>query len=233
MASSAYSSYYHGGPSPAYASGPYAPVAAAPGTAVSAGGDELAQAKAEIAALRAENERLKATIAELHAGGPGGTPASHIPPPTFYPPPPVHYGYPPAAHYGYPQYGQWPDPSAAAPWGQAQHQQVPQRPANPPLEINKENKRGPKGANLAVFCLPNSYTDQQVFDLAKPYGTPVFCSVATHRDTGLSRGYAFVSFDTLEEAKSTISGLHNLALEGRNLRCEVARSDRDASAKPY
>ena len=29
----------------------------------------------------------------------------------------------------------------------------------------------------------------------KPYGTPIFCSVAVHRDTGLSRGYAFVSFN--------------------------------------
>lgn len=29
------------------------------------------------------------------------------------------------------------------------------------LPLNLENKRGPKGANLAVFCIPNAYNDQK------------------------------------------------------------------------
>jgi RNA recognition motif-containing protein len=97
--------------------------------------------------------------------------------------------------------------------------------------MNIDNKRGPKGANLAVFCIPNSFYDQQVLDLAQPYGNVVFCQVATHRDNGQSRGYAFVSYETIEEAQKAIDALHNFTVEGRALRVEVARSDRDA--KPY
>ena len=55
---------------------------------------------------------------------------------------------------------------------------------------NAENKRGPKGANIALFCIPNAYYDEQVYELVKGFGNVVFCSVATHRETGASRGYA-------------------------------------------
>lgn len=64
---------------------------------------------------------------------------------------------------------------------------------------------------------------------------PIFSSlapqVATHRDTGMSRGYAFVSYDTVESAEKAISELHNLSVEGRALRVELARSDK--AEKPY
>lgn len=99
--------------------------------------------------------------------------------------------------------------------------------------MNNENKRGPKGANLAVFCIPNSFFDQQVLDLAKPYGEVVFCQVATHRDTGHSRGYAFVSYENIEAANACVSGLHNMTVEGRQLRVELARADKEGGSKPY
>ena len=102
-----------------------------------------------------------------------------------------------------------------------------------PLAINADNRRGPKGANLALFCIPNAYTDQEVFDLGKPYGDVIFASVATRRDTGASRGYAFLSYKTIEDAQAAIAGLHEMQIEGRGVRCEVARSDREAGYKPY
>ena len=101
------------------------------------------------------------------------------------------------------------------------------------LSINMENKRGPKGANLALFCIPNAYYDQEVYHLTKPYGNVVFCSVACHRDTGASRGYAFVSYETVDEAKAAMAALHDHVVEGRALRCELTRQDKDGGAKPY
>ena len=99
--------------------------------------------------------------------------------------------------------------------------------------MNQENRRGPKGANLALFCIPNSFDDESVLELAKPYGSPIFCSVARHRDSGMSRGYAFVSYETLLEAEAAQSALHNYVVEGRALRCEVARSDKEGgSSRP-
>ena len=44
--------------------------------------------------------------------------------------------------------------------------------------MNAENKRGPTGANLAIFCIPNHYTDQAVLDLCKDCGTVIFCCPA-------------------------------------------------------
>ena len=177
----------------------------------------LGDAIKQINALNAENSALKAEVAALKkAAGAAASPAL-VPPPQFYPPPAAYPGY---AAYP-PQYG-YPPPAAAAP--------PPPRPAS--LPMNHENRRGPKGANLALFCIPNSFDDESVLDLAKPYGTPIFCSVARHRDSGMSRGYAFVSYDTLQEAEAAMSSLHNYVVEGRALRCEVARSDKDGGSKP-
>ena len=75
-------------------------------------------------------------------------------------------------------------------------------------------------------------TRRQVLDLCQPHGNVIFCQVACHRDSGLSRGYAFVSYETVEEAEKAIAALHNMTVEGRALRVEVARADREAS-KPY
>ncbi|KAL1504364.1 hypothetical protein AB1Y20_010770 [Prymnesium parvum] len=178
----------------------------------------LASARAEIAALKAEIAALKAA-----AAGASCSSTALLPPPQFYPP---HYNayppYPPAQYASPSPWGYAPPTPGAAP---------PARPPPPTLAINAENKRGPKGANLAVFCIPNSYYDQQVYDLAKPYGNVVFCQVACHRDTGASRGYAFVSYETVEEAERAIAALHNYIVENRALRVEVARADRES--KPY
>ena len=210
-------------------------------------GAELAASRVEIAQLKAENATLKAELATLRASSaaaaaPG---AALVPPPAFYAPPnpyssvaPFAPSYPSAPippYYGTSYgYGAPPPPPDA-------------RPSNPPLAINAENRRGPKGANLALFCIPNAYTDQQacartcrkpflglygrdframpvtvlvqtlcqVYDLAKPYGNVIFAQVATHRDTGLSRGYAFVSYETVDEANCAIGALHNFNIAVR------------------
>lgn len=47
----------------------------------------------------------------------------------------------------------------------------------------------------------------------------------------MSRGYAFVSYDTAESAQKAITALHNMTVEGRALRVEVAKADK--ADKPY
>ena len=179
----------------------------------------LAAARSEIASLKAENASLKAEIQSLRSA-PAVPSRQQLPPSHFYPPSPGYYGY--AAPPSFPAYSATqPGWSMGAPAAQGLPRPLPS------LALNAENRRGPKGANLALFCIPNSYVDQQVFDLVAPFGKVVFCSVAIHRETGSSRGYAFVSFETIEEAEKAIAGLHSRVVEGRALRCEVARSDRE------
>ena len=51
---------------------------------------------------------------------------------------------------------------------------------------------------------------------------------------GANEAKAAGFFKTIEEANVAMSALHNLAIEGRALRCEVARSDREqGGSRPY
>ena len=45
-----------------------------------------------------------------------------------------------------------------------------------------------------------------------------------NRETAVSRGYAFVSYDTVEEANVAKEALHNMTVEGRALRPEASVS---------
>ena len=55
-----------------------------------------------------------------------------------------------------------------------------------------------------------------------PSPTSRLAQVALHRETGQSRGYAFVSFRTVEQANAAIAALHGLNVEGRALRVSSA-----------
>jgi len=78
---------------------------------------------------------------------------------------------------------------------------------------SSSGKRGPKGANLAIFCIPNSYTDNELHEIARPYGDVVYAQVSRHRDSGLSRGYGFVSYDSVGEALAAIEGIHGMVVQ--------------------
>lgn len=86
-------------------------------------------------------------------------------------------------------------------------------------------KRGPKGANLAIFCIPNSYSDHELLEIARPYGNVVYAQVSRHRDTGLSRGYGFVSYESVAESERAVEGIHGMVVQGRSLRVEKVKAD--------
>ena len=64
-----------------------------------------------------------------------------------------------------------------------------------------------------------------------PRALPRRAQVATHRETGASRGYAFVSYDSTESAEGAIKGLGGVSVDGRAIRVELARADRNPA--PY
>ena len=171
----------YGAPPPGYgAPPPNAPEYAAPpgaypyaagadgtpaGASVAGGteGAEMAAMRSEIATLRAENGRLNKELSNLKAAAAAGSGG-----PNFYPPPYQPQGYGMPSPYGGYQ-SQYVPPGYGAP---------PRQAAPATLPMNIKNERGPKGANLAVFCIPNSYYDQQVLDLVNSYGNVIFCQVS-------------------------------------------------------
>lgn len=60
-----------------------------------------------------------------------------------------------------------------------------------------------------------------------PYGTVVSASVIKDRDSGRSKGFGFVEYETAEEGKAAIDALNNSELDGRTIVVNEARPKED------
>jgi len=82
---------------------------------------------------------------------------------------------------------------------------------------------------LFVGNLSYEITDNDLLDAFSAHGTVLEANVMQDRATGRSRGFAFVTMSTPEEAQKAIEGMHGADLRGRSLTVNVARprEDRD------
>lgn len=80
---------------------------------------------------------------------------------------------------------------------------------------------------LYVGNLPFKTTDADLATLFAPFGAVSKANVVTDRDTGRSRGFAFVEMGTPEQAQAAIGGLDGKPFEGRSLQVSVARPRED------
>lgn len=76
---------------------------------------------------------------------------------------------------------------------------------------------------LYVGNLPYSTTEDELREIFGAYGTVVSVAVVTDRDTGRSKGFAFVELETAEEAKAAIDALNGKDFSGRALVVNEAR----------
>jgi CUG-BP- and ETR3-like factor len=76
-----------------------------------------------------------------------------------------------------------------------------------PIQTTTLNK-GPDGANLFIFHIPNHYTNLDMFHLFMPYGNLLSVRIMVERETGRSRGFGFVSYDSAESAALAIKELN-------------------------
>ncbi len=77
--------------------------------------------------------------------------------------------------------------------------------------------------NIFVGNLDFAATDSSLRAMFEQYGTVDRVSVVTDRDTGRSRGFAFVEMGNTEEADRAIAGLNGTAFEGRAMNVNEAR----------
>jgi RNA recognition motif-containing protein len=80
---------------------------------------------------------------------------------------------------------------------------------------------------LFVGGLPFSTTDEELNEAFSQFGNVSSAKVITDRETGRSRGFGFVEFESDEEGKASIEGLDNKELGGRTIHVSQAR-ERDA-----
>ncbi len=76
---------------------------------------------------------------------------------------------------------------------------------------------------LYVGNLPFSVTEQDLEDLFGQSGQVESTNIVTDRDTGRSRGFAFVEMDSREAADAAIQALNGFEMDGRSLTVNEAR----------
>jgi cold-inducible RNA-binding protein len=77
--------------------------------------------------------------------------------------------------------------------------------------------------NIFVGNLDFGATDATVRSLFEPYGAVDRVNVVTDRDTGRSRGFAFVEMSDASQADAAINALNGANLDGRALNVNEAR----------
>jgi cold-inducible RNA-binding protein len=82
-------------------------------------------------------------------------------------------------------------------------------------------------AKIYVGNLSFNSTEQDLEDMFGEFGTVHSVKIIEDRDTGRSRGFAFVEMSSNEEAQSAISGLNGREVDGRALTINEAKPQED------
>lgn len=76
---------------------------------------------------------------------------------------------------------------------------------------------------LFVGNLPYTVDDADLQNNFANYGTVMSAKVMVDRDTGRSKGFAFVEMGNAAEAQAAIEGLNGMSVAGRAITVNVAR----------
>ena len=82
--------------------------------------------------------------------------------------------------------------------------------------------------NILVRNLERSVTEAELLELFKPFGKVESAVVVMDAETGKSKGFGFVEFETEEQAQAAIQALDGSEQDGRNIAVKEAlpRPDR-------
>ena len=79
------------------------------------------------------------------------------------------------------------------------------------------------GKKLYVGNLSFKINENGLIELFSAYGSVETAKIVSDRDTGRSRGFAFVEMSSDTEAKAAIDALHGREQEGRQLTVSIAK----------
>jgi RNA recognition motif-containing protein len=75
---------------------------------------------------------------------------------------------------------------------------------------------------LLIRNLDRLTTEEQLKGLFEEFGSVQFCNLIIDRDSGASKGFAFIEMPKSGEAKSAIKNLNNKAVGGNKIRVKKA-----------
>jgi RNA recognition motif-containing protein len=88
-------------------------------------------------------------------------------------------------------------------------------------------------SKLYVGNLPYATTEDDLRDLFSQAGTVTSVTVVKDRDSGLSKGFAFVEMGSSNDAESAIEMFNGYSLLNRTLRVDAARPKEDRRQSGY
>ena len=140
---------------------------------------------------------------------------------------------PAAGEYGQLQGGYGANP----PYGDNQQPANPQQPFNQPQPYYNayhstspsppqpggglKDQRGPDGANLFVYNVPESFHESDLTQLFSNFGSVLSTRIQRDLQTGVSKGFGFVSYDDASAAQSAIHALDGFSIGNKRLTVRV------------
>ena len=79
------------------------------------------------------------------------------------------------------------------------------------------------GNKLYVGNLAYSVRDESLQQAFGQFGTVTSAKVMMDRDTGRSKGFAFVEMSSAEEAQAAITGLNGMSVSGRSIVVNISK----------
>ncbi|CAK4068010.1 unnamed protein product [Aphanomyces euteiches] len=82
---------------------------------------------------------------------------------------------------------------------------------------------GPVGANLFIYHLPHDLTDADLATAFAPFGTVISAKVYMDKNTGESKGFGFVSYDSAQAADAAIASMNGFQIGSKRLKVQHKR----------
>jgi len=93
----------------------------------------------------------------------------------------------------------------------------------PPPPVPPRPREGPAGANLFIYHLPIDLTDADLATAFNPFGNVISAKVYVDRYTGESKGFGFVSYDSIMSAELAIEQMNGFQIGNKRLKVQHKR----------
>jgi CUG-BP- and ETR3-like factor len=91
------------------------------------------------------------------------------------------------------------------------------------LHSNARPREGPAGANLFIYHLPHDLTDADLATAFNPFGNVISAKVFVDKVTGESKGFGFVSYDSVISAEQAIELMNGFQIGNKRLKVQHKR----------
>lgn len=103
------------------------------------------------------------------------------------------------------------------------HYTDPSRHSKQGNQGNQRPREGPAGANLFIYHLPHDLTDADLATAFNPFGNVISAKVYVDRYTGESKGFGFVSYDSIISAEHAIEQMNGFQIGNKRLKVQHKR----------